>query len=167
MNARIRGTAIGAALAAACLAVATPARAIDVTTSPGKASVFETRRYADRPINFSSAEGQILKAKPKSVITITASAYTHLQLANAQQLIMYALVNLSQVETAFTTFCPPGSDACSVTGTWIVDLDAAEAAAPGTVMGKPVDVWVNLFDGLGNDADQIQITMAARMEKKR
>jgi hypothetical protein len=167
MNARIRGTAIGAALAAACLTVATPARAADVTTSPGKASVFETRRYADRSINFSSAEGQILKAKPKNVVTITASAYTHLPLTNAQRLLMYAYVNASQVETGFTTSCPSGSDACSVTGTWIVDLDAAEAAAPGTVMGKPVDVWVSLFDANGNDADQIQITMAARMEKKR
>jgi len=166
MDARIRGTAI-AALAATCVAVTSPARAADVTTSPGKAAVFETRRYADRPINFSAAEGQILKAKPKNVVTITASAYTHLALAKAQQLLIYAYVNVSQVETAFTTSCPPSSDACSVSGTWIVDLDAAEAAAPGTVMGKPVDVWVSLFDANANDADQIQITMAARMEKKR
>jgi hypothetical protein len=167
MNARIRGTAIGAALAATCLTIATPAGATDVTTSPGKASVFETRRYADRSINFSSAEGQILKAKPKNVVTVTASAYTHLSAASAQGLLMYAYVNASQVETAFTTSCPAGSDACSVSGTWIVDLDAAEAAAPGTVMGKPIDVWVSLFDANGNFADQIQVTMAARMEKKR
>ena len=166
MDARIRGTAI-AALAATCIAVATPARAADVTTSPGKAAVFETRRYANRSINFSGAEGQILKAKPRNVVTITASAYTHLPQTSAQRLLLYGYVNMSQVETGFTASCPPGTDACSVTGTWIVDLDAAEAAAPGTVMGKPVDVWVSLFDANANDADQIQITMAARMEKKR
>jgi hypothetical protein len=34
-------------------------------------------------------------------------------------------------------------------------------------MAKPVDVWVSLFDGYSNVADQIQVTMAARMEKKR
>jgi hypothetical protein len=53
-----------------------------------------------------------------------------------------------------------------VQGQWILDLDAAEAAAPGTVMGQPLDVVVEIFDGFNNSASTIDVTMTARLEKK-
>jgi len=93
MNARIRtGARTLAGLTAACLAMLTPtaSRAADVSTSPGKVAVYETRDYWNKQVTVTTIDGQILKAKPKQVLVITADAHTRLSAPNQQALSMYA-----------------------------------------------------------------------------
>ena len=166
MDTRIVRTAL--ALALATIATPTPGRAADVSSSPGRTAVFETRHYANGPTNFRSVQGQILKAKSKHVLTITVSAFTLLVLGNSQALSLHAYLNGSVVDPfAFGAHCPQTTNYCSVHAQWIVDLDAAEAAAPGTVIGQPLDALVQITDGYGNTASQVDLSMAMRMEKKR
>jgi hypothetical protein len=68
--------------------------------------------------------------------------------------------------TSATITCP--SDAtfgCNATGTWWLDLDAAEAAHPGAFIGKPLAIELiagtHNADGIGVFAD-----MSVRLEKK-
>ena len=81
---------------------------------------------------------------------------------------MYAKLNGAYIDySGFGGHCPQASNFCSVSGQWIVDLDAVEAAAPGTVMGHPLDVEIEVLEGWMNVVENLHLTMAVRMEKKR
>lgn len=47
--------------------------------------------------------------------------------------------------------CSTGEFACTVSGHWWLDLDAAEEAFPGTVLNEPItiDVYANETNGVG------------------
>jgi len=139
-----------------------------VSTSSGRRVREHCSLPSNKQITTSTIEGQILKAKPKQVLTITASAHSRLSSPNQQALGMYAKLNGAYIDySGFGGHCPQASNFCSVSGQWIVDLDAAEAAAPGTVMGHPLDVDVDFQEGFLTVAENVHLTMAVRMEKKR
>ncbi len=54
---------------------------------------------------------------------------------------------------------------CSATGTWWLDLDAAEVAHPGMFYGKPLNIVLGGFTNL-NHSIAVAAVMNARLEKK-
>jgi hypothetical protein len=56
---------------------------------------------------------------------------------------------------------------CSASGSWWLDLDAAEAAHPGTILGKPLIVelkgFTNAFNGIPGP---LVVTMSAALHKR-
>jgi len=64
--------------------------------------------------------------------------------------------------------CPVGATlTCSASGSWWLDLDAAEAAHPGTFIGKPLVIellgFTNLYNGIPGP---LVANMSAQLERK-
>lgn len=60
------------------------------------------------------------------------------------------------------------SDGCTVSGAFVIDLDAAEAAAPGCCKKKPLKVTLLAGPGLGPPLGApVEASMVVRMEKKK
>src|SRR5262245_40536917 len=114
---RVGGTAVIAGL----LTVGIPDARADVSTSPARAVAFETRQLTNVAINTASVTGQILKAKPKQVLTVTVSVRTLLPNNTLQNLVAIAQVNGVALTTpgTYNTNCPVGNT-CVVSGQWIV-----------------------------------------------
>ena len=64
--------------------------------------------------------------------------------------------------------CPSTSTiTCSASGTWWLDLDAAEAAHPGTFIGQPLVIELKGFTSLFNGIPgPLVAAMSAELEKK-
>jgi hypothetical protein len=160
-----------AGLAAALLVAWGPsgARAADVSTSPARAVAFERRHFDNKMVAGVATIAQIVRAKPRQVLTITAAANTYLNTTPTQNLMLTAKFNGQWVGEPFGYFnlCGPGTNTCSVNGTWVIDLDQAELENPGTVLDQPIDVEVYTNDGYSNTATALDVTTVVRMEKKK
>jgi hypothetical protein len=63
---------------------------------------------------------------------------------------------------------PDGSGdypACSFTGTWWIDLDVAEAAHPGLIIGQPLVVQLNAV-GFSGNVSYANVSLTAQLVKK-
>jgi len=117
------------------------------------------------------SRGPSKKGKAKHVLAIEAILRTGGG-ANADTLCLQALVNGVAVEPltgglfAILSACPAQTD-CTLTATFWLDLDAAEAANPGVFVGQPlkIDLQGGDFKADGGGAVFVS-TMTARMEKK-
>ena len=60
----------------------------------------------------------------------------------------------------------PPAFSCTLTGTWWLDLDAAEAANPGVFINQPLVVTLHGGDFAGMGVVPVDVTMSVRLEKK-
>lgn len=129
-----------------CLYVPVVVRAEPTTTSPGKSSVFaeEHSGMLDSVGNITPLAGQIAKGKRKTVVRIDATVGINGNPAVTGVLVL-ASVNghFAQPGFAYANQCSTASAVqCSATGTFWLDIDAAETAFPGVYVGQPLDIQV-------------------------
>ena len=136
------------------------------STSPGKNSAFESTTVNPIPVPpVTLLTATISKGKNRTVVAveamITASA------GPALKFTIRPTVNGVDMEpsgAASQEGCS-ASIPCSATGTWWLDLDAAELANPGTFIGKLLTI--TLIGGEeGGAAVDGHVTMTVRLEKK-
>lgn len=106
------------------------------------------------------------KGKPHRVLTVDAMLSIY-QAAGPAKLLMVPLVNgvpLNPVGGAAAEICTTGEQ-CSATGVWWLDLDAAESAHPGLIIGQPLTISI-----VGNDSAQTgsvgSMVLRARLEQE-
>ncbi len=163
-----------AATAVDCSAVSIVTGASDCqSTSPGKFSVFASAHMAQ----LSTGGGPPLlmatigHGKHKYVLAAEArisSATTGLMSpffwpeVNGVRMNPTDGANLAYVSTDCS------SQRCSLTGTWWLDLDAAEAAHPGMFLGVPLVVNLQGGDlnGAAVPAGNTEVTMTLRLQKR-
>lgn len=122
------------------------------STSPGKNSAFESSSALLVGPGSTLLTASLEKGKKKTVLAIEASytdaAYSPTA-ATARVLGLTVTVNGLGVQPnpvapyTVNTDCgftdtPPA--ACTVTGTWWLDIDAAETASPGLFVGQPLSI---------------------------
>jgi hypothetical protein len=141
----------------------------DSNTGPSRMAVFAS--IDDVTIGFGPGAQSVLfatitKGKKHRVLTVESMLSIY-SAAGPASLLMVPLVNgipLNPVSKAAAQLCTTGAQ-CSVTGVWWLDLDAAEAANPGVVIGKPLNVSL-----VGNDSAQTgsvgSMVLRVRLEKK-
>jgi hypothetical protein len=156
-------------LAALSLTWSASARA-DGTTSPGTNSVFVSASGLVLPqggMPTTLLSGQIKKGKKKTVLAMEAMV---VQTATGSQLGSVAInptVNGFAVEpsasgvtatvTCFERFC---------TGTWWLDIDAAETAHPGMFVNQPLNIVLVGVDSTAFSDFALEATITARLQKK-
>jgi hypothetical protein len=108
----------------------------------------------------------IAKGKKNRVLAIEATLGTDVGAAGVIE--MRPLVNDVAVEGPIVSVsCQPSLLHCSMSGTWWVDIDAAEAANPGVFVKQPL--VVRLVGGylVGSDPDiSATATLSVRVESK-
>ena len=144
--------------------VTKPARA--ASTSPGKNSAFESSDFGgfgDIPTQaVTLLTASIVKGKKKSVLVVEAT----LSAGGGVSGTLALAVDVNGVEAEPHNFVSQGcSGACAVTGTWWLDLDAAELANPGVFIKQPLTVTLKGGDGGSPESDG-KVTMSVRMQKK-
>jgi hypothetical protein len=72
--------------------------------------------------------------------------------------------HLAEVNCPTMTF--PSTSFCTTTGTWWLDIDAAEAANPGMFIGKALTITLMGAETTGNGDSALSATLTARVEKK-
>lgn len=153
-----------------------PNPALAASTGPGKKAAFESDDFGgsgDIPLNtVTLLTASIVKGKKKQVLVVEAT------LSGGSSPVSGTLslsVDVNGVEAEPRGFggnrvrqqCQDGSFAglCAVTGTWWLDLDAAELADPGVFINQPLTVTLKGGDGGGPQSDG-KVTMSVRMQKK-
>ena len=143
-------------------------------TSPGKKSAFASSDFggfgdipgAGPPLLTATIE----KGKKRHVLTVEATLTSGVDLVPGG-LTFGVVVNGFDAEP-HTVCCGPFytqacGTACTHTGSWWLDLDAAEAAHPGVYIGQPLTIQL-LGGEIPTNAPQGTgaVTMSVRMEKK-
>jgi hypothetical protein len=159
---------LGTASLVACLLTA-PFAWADGNTSPGKNGVWASASGV--AVSSSSAvvlSAQIEKGKKKRVLEIEGTVVIDPVPADTGLGIRVTVNGLPakpvgsfyQVEHLCTaTFVN-----CALTGTWHVDLDAAELASPGVFINLPLSIDLTALVGAGSTTGSA--TIRARMVKK-
>jgi len=137
------------------------------STSPGKESAFESASIAPLPVGDGVLlTASLVKGKKKRVVAIEATLATNSGASGVLHLL--PTVNGVAVQgTIVNEPCDPSLVHCAATGTWWLDVDAAEAANPGLFVGELLEV--ELVGGLlaGGDSDASgTATLSVRMVKK-
>ena len=115
------------------------------STSPGRNSVFGSGTgtlNVDGEI--APLAGTIQKGKSKKVLRLTASLGINGS-PTLNGVFLRAFVNGVAFEPAvfYQQQCNPSNgNACTVSGTFWLDLDAAEVASPGVFLGKPLNLTI-------------------------
>lgn len=160
-------------LGALCLTWATSALAD--TTSPGKNAVFVSASNLSLPTSGTATllTGQITKGKKKTVLAIEAMLTSIGQFSGPRTDTISPTVNGITVEPASSALalvnCPTISStsfACTVTGTWWLDIDAAEAAHAGMFVGQPLNITLTGSEIGGVGDSGLIATLTARVQKK-
>jgi hypothetical protein len=173
MSNRPRAARWASVLMAATAVVAASAFA-DTSITPGKQAIYVSNSNVSMPFLFDAQilSGQILKGKKKMVLEITFGWTVHNNSATNQSTGARAKVNGYDVEpkSALTNDglhagqdCPPSSG-CTTTSHAFLDIDAAEAAHPGSFVGQPLNVDLVAFAGsVGVSAEAL---LEAHLQKK-
>ena len=149
----------------------------DASTSPGTNSVHASTIGVPLPPFLTVAvltplvSGTIAKGKPHRVLVVEGmiaaigpgeNAYTKPQVNG----IDFEPTDDVGTGLAASVNCASTATlACTATGTWWIDLDAAEAAHPGMFYGKPLNIVLGGFTNL-NHGISVAAVMNARLEKK-
>jgi transposase-like protein len=169
--------------AAVAVAVAAPAGA--VVSFDGKSTSFHTVTAV--PLPLASAPiltGTIAKGKKTSVLKIDAMV-TSENMAPALPWTLNAFVDVNGIAVDPTLATPPfgavqdcassavpfggPANGCTVSGTWIFDIDAAETASPGCCYTLPLTVNLSAGPGLnlGIAGFPTSASLSVKMEKKK
>lgn len=152
-------------------------RASAASPSPGKTSAFASSDFGgtgDIPFAFTTLlSASIAKGKSKSVLVINGMLSSGSSLATST---FYLRVSVNGVWAEPQTFgtvsliaqgCGVGgSRMCTLTGTWWLDLDAAELANPGSFKGKPLEVVLEGGEEVAAIESQGRVTLSVVMQKK-
>ena len=134
------------------------------TTSPGKNSVFVAGGFNAATSAAPILSGQILKGKKTTVLAIEAALF---YLSGARSYSMFPLVNgIITTNAPAMSFNCTGSDPCAFTGTWWLDIDAAEAAHPGLFVGQPLNIELRGEEDTGAGDTGDFATLTVRVQKK-
>jgi hypothetical protein len=154
------------------IAAVGPDRAFAASTSPGKKSAFESSNFGngDIPIsNVALLDATIAKGKKKHVLVVEATLSSGFS-SVFSYLILGTTVNGVEMEPGRPNpnFVVQGCSGvpCTLTGTWWLDLDAAEAANPGGFINQPLTVTLHGGEGFAAPQSDGRVTMSARMQKK-
>jgi len=146
---------------------AAPAGAAPESTTPGKTSVFarETAPLGGGGV-MTPLVGQILKGKKKQVLRVDATLTTESDVLGAE--IQFTIVaNGNTLGTAVGHCDAPTTVSCSVSGSFWLDLDAAETAVPGSVIGVPVIISMTGGSTSALDVGELYAaTFSAQLVKK-
>jgi hypothetical protein len=164
-------TVMALVVAALCFAGALRMAHADATTSPGKTSVYATEENVALSGTTVVAVSVILeKGKKKRVLEVEGRLDK--AASDGEPLVARVTVNGVRMEPPDPFFanlsarasqsCSPGL-VCSMVGTWWLDLDAAEAANPGTFIGQPLTIELNA--GSSNPT-VATASLRARLQKK-
>lgn len=137
------------------------------STSPGKNSAFESGTINPLGSGFPTLlTATIAKGKKKKVLAIEASLASGSGALGVLELSVE--VNGVAVEGPIVNqSCAVGVQHCTVVGTWWLDVDAAEAASPGTFVKQPLAVTLQGGVQAGGDTDiQGTATLSVRVESK-
>jgi hypothetical protein len=137
------------------------------STSPGKNSAFESGTINPLGSGLPTLlTATIAKGKKKKVLAIEASLVTSSGAVGTLELA--AEVNgVAPEGQSVNQACTAGTQHCTLVGTWWLDLDAAEAANPGTFLKQPLDVTLKGGAQAGGDPDiQATATLSVRVESK-
>jgi len=158
------------AVAAILALTATSAPGLAQSTSPGKNAVFVASPFGPLPMATATLlSGTIVKGRAKRVLAIEGMFTTGFGPAVGDVVLLGARVDtisgtLAVVPPDAGFRCTFGQQ-CTLTGTFWLDLDEAEANNPGTVVGKPLTV--RLVGGVvGMPPENGDLTMTVRMQKK-
>lgn len=154
------------ALAALVLAGAAGGSWAD-STSPGKTSAFESASLSPLTVGTDDLlTATLIKGKAKSVLAIQATITTN----TGADGTLHMLPNVNGVAVQGTTVnqtCAFSVAHCTVSGTWWLDLDAAEAANPGQILKVPLEVTLQGGVLAGGDPDvSATVTLSVQMVKK-
>jgi hypothetical protein len=164
-------------LAAAVLLVGSPGFA-QITTSPGKTAVFSRDFLGMLPTASASIlSAQIVKGKSKSVVRLDATVRYEVEVGSPPgcDLDLRPQVNGTDmgVDIRFPIFGDgTASDLLVANGSWWLDLDAAEAANPGSFKNKPLNIELLAEDRNGPSSPCAgpggmgEATMSVEMVKK-
>ena len=164
-------TVIALVTATLCFAGALDLAHADATTSPGKTSVYATEENVALSGATVVAVSVVLqKGKKKRVLEVEG----RLDKASidGEPLVARVTVNGVRMEPPDPFFASLSARAsqscgsglvCSMVGTWWLDLDAAEAANPGTFIGEPLLIELNA--GSSNPT-VATASLRARLQKK-
>ena len=140
--------------------LAAPA-AFPASTSPGKNAVFVSATNIAINSTVTLVAGMIAKGKKKHVLAVEGTVYK----ANNDTFALVAKVNGVVMEPGQVFGGCPAAQ-CLVTGTWWLDLDAAEVANPGVFIGEPLNVELVGEPYLFIATTANKVSMTVRQEKK-
>ncbi len=140
------------------------------STSPGKSSAYESSN--GNVLSTSDATlltATIAMGRSKSVVEVTATVHYDVGVVTTEPTLTVTVNGVTAQPTTggfYTNINQRCSAACTVSGNWWLDLDAAEAANPGMFVGKTLSVHLIGREGLGGGGETYMATLAARMQKK-
>jgi hypothetical protein len=162
---------------AACLSLA-PFAWADGTTSPGKNSVFVSASSLTLPSTGDDSTlltATITKGKKKTVVAIEGMLTKIGSLTGPRIERIWPTINGILVEPGESgepdvaqVNCPTINLTlfCTITGTWWLDIDAAEAANPGMFIGKALTIRLMGEEITLNGDSSLAATLTARVQKK-
>jgi len=149
------------------------------TTSPGSNSVFVSASNLTLLTGSTSLlTGTITKGKRKTVVAVEGMLTGIGSSAGPRVEEIWPTINGIVVEPKFKSTpdpdtaqvnCPTitsSSGFCTTTGTWWLDIDAAEAANPGMFIGKALNITLMGAEVKGNGDNGLEATLTARVQKK-
>lgn len=145
----------------------------DSTTSPGKENFHASTIAVAVPFQTDTVvlSGVIERGRTKRILIVEASVGS---VAPGETGLFRPQVNGVAFEptddvgngTGMSVICPAGQPfGCTGSSHWWLDLDAAEAAHPGTIINQPLNV--ELLGRGGSSAIGIFASLSARLEKKK
>jgi len=172
MTARLLIVTGVAAVGTAAFLVSTPVRVqADASSSPGKFAAAATLTNVDLTTDPDpvSATIQLAKGKAKRLLIVNVTAATDTY--DGRITIAPPMANGINLEpqSSFAGVDCRDIDHCSAAGTWWMDLDVAEAANPGSVVGVPLTVVVNVSPlriGPHKTGENMTLAVVAQQVKK-
>jgi hypothetical protein len=178
------GTTVRRSLAAAAalglvVGLATTAAAVNYSTSPGKNAAFEAATGNVLTVYLPKLTATIEKGKKRTVLAIEAG-YTdgpYAPIYGVRSLGLGVTVNgvaiqpnpasaqQNVIDCGLTDTAPA---ACTIVGTFWLDIDAAEAANPGVFVGQPLSIVMSAghVGGGPPPANPMDATLTVRVQKK-
>lgn len=138
------------------------------STSPGKNSAFESASINPLTVGGNGstlATASLVKGKKKTVLAITATLTTN----SGADAVLQMLPTVNGLAVEGVRVQQPCSFTlvhCTVSGTWWLDVDAAELNEPGSVAGVPVNVVLTGGSVAGDNDASATVTLSVQVVKK-
>jgi hypothetical protein len=149
-----------------------PNPAFAASTGPGKKSAFESSDFGggDIPVGVTTLlTASIEKGKKKYVLVVEATLSSGSSPVS-NYLEFGPRVNGVEMEPGYPNpnfvLQACGGDPCTLTGTWWLDLDAAELDHPGIFINQPLTVTLHGGEGFASPQSDGRVTMGVRLQKK-
>ncbi len=145
------------------------------STSPGKKSAFESLSAIPMPVYPAPLTATIAKGQKKTVLAIAATLRDSgppgrclgLQVSVNSVLAESGPASAMPITVTDCGGCGGAAESfCSVTGTWWLDVDAAETANPGMFVGQPLSITLAYGDGTAAGPGPADVMLSVTVQKK-